>query len=192
MKNIYLIPILFLLTSCAFKRDHITIGYAPDYCPVKIVPVENVPVTVNVTDVRQNKNAVGCKKNGGGMECAYIVTDNDVAEVLKNAIEIELQARGFAISEGGAAIGIEFCKFNNDFKMGFFSGDACSEAIVHVLVKDRGEIKFSKTIFGYGWEEPCFLASGKNAALSLEEALKDTVQKIVNDPAFIDSLLKHN
>lgn len=191
MKPFYLIPLIFLLSGCALMRDHITIAYNPTFYPVEeIVQVENIPVAVNVTDGR-NHNAVGCKKNGYGMEMAYIIAKNDITQVLKEAIEIELQKRGFVISKGATEVCIEICKFKNNFEMGFFSSDSQSESISHVIVKDQnGTVKFSKIVMGLGCEKNCFLMMGKNARLALEAALGDTVQKIVNDPIFIDSLIR--
>jgi uncharacterized lipoprotein len=167
MKFIALIMLSCLLTGCAFTRDYVGIEYKPYFMPQRIVGAENVEVSVNVNDVRVKEN-IGYKVNGYGMEMANIMANNDVAEVFKNAIICELQQRGFVITYDGSNLNIELCKFFNDFKPGLFSGS------------------------GFGKEEPCFLAGGKNASLALERSLYHAVQKLMNDPDFILALLANN
>lgn len=189
MNRLAILSMCFLLSGCAFTRDHISLDYKPTITPEKISDAKDVRVAVDVVDARLNKEAVGCKKNGYGVETAYIVADNDVTEILRNAVISELDQRGFTISEGENKVEIELCKFFNDFKVGFFSGGASSEALVTVVVKnEEGQITYTKTVMGLGVVETCFLANGKNAALALESALHNTVQTIVNDPNFIAAL----
>lgn len=181
-----------MLTSCALSRDYVTIDYQPQVNTVKLEEVENVQVAVHVIDSRINKSAVGCKKNGYGMEMADIIAENEIDILIKAALESELMGMGFNISEGDKEIKFEIIKFINNFELGFWNAEAKSEFIAHVLVLDReGNVRFSKTIFGLGLEKNCYLASGKNARLSLERALNNAVLKIVNDQDFIEAIKKN-
>lgn len=188
-KYIALMMLPCLLTSCAFTRDFADIQYRPNLIPQRMVGAENIAVSVDVQDMRVKKN-VGCKLNGYGIEMAKILPKNDVAEVFKNAIVFELQERGFVISEDGINLNIEIYKFFNDFKPGFFSvGAANSETFLNVTLRKGSMIAYSKTIFGFGEEETCFLTSGTNASLALEKSLHHAVQRLMDDPDFISSLL---
>lgn len=177
------------LTGCALTRDYVEIEYKPCSTPQTIVGSENVEVAVNVNDLRVKEN-VGCKMNGSGMEMANIMATNDVAESFKNAIIWELQQRGFVISNDGSNLNIELCKFFNDYKPGFFTASANSEAVLNVTLRKKdGVIVYSKTIFGFGEEETCFITGGHNASLALEKSLQHAVQRLMNDPDFIRALL---
>lgn len=191
MKFIALIMLSCLLTGCAFTRDYVGIEYKPYSMPQRIVGAENVEVSVNVNEVRVKEN-IGYKVNGYGMEMANIMANNDVAEVFKNAIIWELQQRGFIITYDGSNLNIELCKFFNDFKPGLFSGSAKSETFLNIILKKNGMVVYAKTISGFGKEETCFLAGGKNASLALERSLYHAVQKLMNDPDFILALLANN
>lgn len=192
MRFILFIILSGLLTGCAITRDYVDIEYTPCFVPQKIAGAENVEIAVNVNDIRGKEN-IGCKINGYGMEMANIMANNDLAELFKNAITFELFQRGFVISCDGSNLNIELCKFFNNFKLGLFSGSADSETVLNVVLrKKNGVIAFSKTIFGFGREETCFVAGGKNASLALEKSLYHAVQNLVNDPDFISVLLSNN
>jgi uncharacterized lipoprotein YajG len=136
MKSLIFLPLLLILTGCAFTREHVTISYnpIPETC---CEWVNNIQVSVHVIDDRVDKSIVGCKKNGCGMETAYLLANNDISEVLENALKIELQQRGFVISEGGNSIHLEIYKFRNNYEIGIFSADAKSELLIHLSVNDQ-------------------------------------------------------
>lgn len=81
--------------------------------------------------------------------------------------------------------------FRNHFKAGFWSGDAVAEVIMEVTVKNQGgQIVYSKLVAGQGKNPNIQLASGSNAKVALDAALKDAMDKMFADKAFIDALLK--
>lgn len=189
MKFIALIILSCLLTSCALTRDYVDVEYKPYSVPQRVAGAENVEVAVHMNDLRVKEN-VGCKINSYGIEMANIMANNDVAEVFKNAVIWELQQRGFVIAYEGSNLNIELCKFFNDYKPGFFSASANSEAVLNVILRKKdGMIVYSKTILGFGEEETCFLTGGNNASLALERSLYHAVQRLMNDPDFIWALL---
>jgi uncharacterized lipoprotein YajG len=186
------ILVLSLLTGCALTTAQIPLTYIPQSNVSKLSDAKNITVTVVVHDQRDSKDAVGAKKNGFGMDMAPIVATNDVATLLKSAIETELNNRGFNLGTSNAvSVVAELSKFYNDFKVGFWAGDAVAEVTMNILIKNQdGEIIYSKIISGHGKEPNIQLASGKNAMLALNAALKDALDKMFNDPDFIPTLLK--
>lgn len=188
-----LLAAAFLLNGCAFTKDHVSINYVPHANITRTTGAETVTVNVSVADLRATKDKVSTKKNGYGMETAPILADNDVAEVLKGAIESELKQRGFHVGRGSVVVLAELSKFYCDFKTGIWAGDAVAEMTMNVQVKrPDGTIACSTLIYGQGVEPNIQLASGKNAQLALDAALQDAVAKLFMNSAFVDSLLQSN
>lgn len=181
-----------LLTGCALTTDTISLSYAPQGNVSELSGAKNITVTIVVRDQRDNKNSVGAKKNGFGMDMAPIIATNDVATLVKDAIETELTNRGFNLGTNNAiSVVAELNKFYNDFKVGFWAGDAVAEVTMNILIKNQnGEIIYSKLVSGHGTVPNIQITSGNNARLALNAALKDALEKIFNDTDFIDTLLK--
>ena len=183
--------IFALLNGCALTKAHISLTYVPQANLAKIDGADSVTVRLDVKDGRTIKDKVGVKKNGYGMEMAAIIAKEDVAITVKNAIEAELANRGFRLGGGEISIVSELSKFYNDFKIGFWSGTAVAEVIMNVQVKKAdGSLVFSKLVTGEGRKEGLWVASGSNAKVALDSALRDAVDKLFSDAAFIDAMLK--
>ena len=176
--------------GCAITTDRIHIDYAPDAAST-VSGAEQVRVVVTVVDARTIRDKVSCKKNGYGMEMAPIVADRDVTETVADAITAELRTRGFAMGDGGATVHCELQRFYNDFKVGFFAGDALAEVVVNVQVRrPDGTIVFVHTFVGEGKEPNTQINGGHNAKAALDRALKNAVLQLVDDRDFLDALLR--
>jgi uncharacterized lipoprotein YajG len=124
------------------------------------------------------------------MELGEIISNNDVVQLVQESIKTELTNRGFIINDGDIVINVELIKFFNDFKTGFFAGDAFTEVLMGSQVKiSYGNIVYNKIITGSYIEQNIQLATGNNAKLALEGALKDAVSKLINDSDFIMALM---
>jgi uncharacterized lipoprotein len=185
-----LFTMAFLASGCALTKDYVVLSYDPQTNVEKIEGAGTVKVRVEFSDVRTVKDKVSCKKNGYGMEMARIIARNDAAQTVKNAIETELKNRGFNLTEGSVSVFAELTKYYNDFKLGFWSGRAVAELVMNVQVKkpDRS-ILYSRMIAGENGPT-VQLASGKNAKIALDRALKDAISKLFDDASFIDSIFK--
>jgi uncharacterized lipoprotein YajG len=168
--------------GCALTKDRVDIGYTPMANAPKVSGGGSVSVTAS--DQRPDKSRVGVKKNGYGMEMAPIESKRAVSDYVQNAIEAELKNRGFRIGEG-RRVNVSIRRFANDFKMGFFAGDAVAELEMEVTVPGTG---FSKRIDSRGKEEGIQLASGHNAQVALEDALRKGLQQLFADAAFLRAL----
>lgn len=194
MKNILIILSLFLLTGCALTRDHISLGYEP-MTDVQVIPeAEKTAVHVAVADKRVNKDRVGRKVNGYGMPMALIVCDNQVDELVKEALLKELANRGFVTNKDDPQIvvNVDLNKMSNKFHLGFFSFTGRSETILTIKIQNRdGTTAYHKNITGQGIEPEAWLATGRYAKPPLELSLKSAVEHIIQDPEFINALLNH-
>ena len=185
-----LLAMVFLASGCALTKDYVVLSYDPQVNIEKIKEADTVKVKVEISDVRTIKDKVSSKKNSYGMEMAQIIAQNDVADTLKKAIEAELKNRGFELADGSVLVLAELNKYYNDFKTGFWSGRAVAEVVMNVQVKKPDKtILYSKMIAGEN-SHTVQLASGKNAKITLDSALKDAISKLFNDTPFMDSLFK--
>jgi len=185
-----LLVMVFLASGCALTKDYVVLFYDPQTNVEKIKDADTIKVKVEILDVRAIKDKVSSKKNAYGMEMAPIIAQNDVADTLKKAIEVELKNRGFDLGEGSVLVFAELNKYYNDFKTGFWSGRAVAEVVMNVQVnKPDKTILYSKMIAGEN-SHTVQLASGNNAKYVLDAALKDAISKLFNDTAFVDSLFK--
>jgi uncharacterized lipoprotein YajG len=177
----------WLLSGCAFTTGHVDVSYQPAAQPTKIAGPDSPRVRVEVTDKRTTQ-AVGQKINGFGMKTADIVSNGDVPGTLKSAFETELTNRGFVEGADGDLVSVTLNNFQNQFTLGFFSGDATATIGINVTVKhSNGSVAFDKYITGESkdWIE---VAGEDNAQRMLNAAMQDAVTKVFADNAFIDSL----
>lgn len=180
------------VSACALSEDTVSLQYQPMQNATEIPGAKQTGIVVSVVDARaENRDRVSVKKNGYGMEMAAIRSDRDVAGFVKEAIESELKARGFRVGEGPAQAKADLLKFYNDFKIGFFSGDAVAEVAFNIQVAgSNGAILYSKPISSSGKAADILLASGSNAKEALENGLRTAIANLMNDPAFIAAVLK--
>ncbi len=177
------------LTGCAFTTGHVDVAYRPTTQAAKIADSNSPHVIVEVTDKRPTK-VVGEKMNGFGMKTADIVSNNDVPAIVKSAFETELSNRGFALGAGGDVVAVSLGNFQNQFTLGFFSGEANADVGMTVVVKRHdGSVAYNQYITGQSkdWVE---IAGEDNAERQLDAALQDAVSKVFADNAFVDSLKK--
>ena len=103
-------------------------------------------MSVVVTDKRPTQ-VVGQKINGYGMKTAEIVSNTDVPGTLKGAFETELNSRGFTEGAGGNLVLVSLSNFENQFTLGFFSGDATATIGMQVTVKrPDGSVAYDKYV----------------------------------------------
>lgn len=187
--------VLFLavgMSACALSEDTVSLQYHPMAGVTPIAGAKQVGVVVAVADARtDHRDRVSVKKNGYGMEMAAIRSDRDVPGLVKEAIETELRAQGFRVGEGSVQAKADLLTFYNDFKIGFFSGDAVAEVTFNIqIVGQNGAILYSKPVTSTGKAPDILLASGSNAKTALENGLQAAVANLMTDPEFIKAVLK--
>ena len=122
--------------------------------------------------------------------CGISLT-NDIAKTFADAIKFELQNLGFKIGDNGKKLTVGLVRFYNDFKMGFFAGDAVADGLINVAIKDKsGELLFSKSYEGGAIEPNIQLALGHNAEIALKKTMANIVEKIAHDKDMHSALLK--
>jgi len=193
LRYITLIAIASIFTGCALTEDKIDIPYQGRGNITVVDGADKVNVEVKNEDKRTVfKDRVGAKKNGYGMEMAKIVPSNDVAKTFSDAVLFELENLGFKNGAGGKVVKVELIRFYNDFKMGFFAGDAVADGLINVVVTNtKDEVIFSRSYEGGGIYPNIQLALGENAREALIKAMTDIVGKVAQDKDLHAALLKN-
>lgn len=181
-----------LLSGCAMTVDKIDVPYQGRGNITVVEGAQNIVVEVKEFDKRTVfKDRVGAKKNGYGMEMASIEAVNDVAKTFAQAVAFEFEQLGFKIGQGGKLVKVELIRFYNDFKMGFFAGDAVADGLINVHVVDKSGVNlFTRSYEGGGMEQNIQLASGENARAALMKAMTDIVGKVAQDKELHQALMK--
>jgi uncharacterized lipoprotein YajG len=185
--SVLLTASLLLISGCALTTGHVDLAYQPTTQASKLAKPESPRVSVVVRDKRPTQ-VVGQKMNGLGMKMADIVSNTDVPGTLKSAFETELKNRGFTEGGGGNVISVSLGNFENQFTLGFFSGDATATIGMQVTVtRPNGSVAYDRYITGQAkdWVE---VAGEDNAQHELDAAMQDGVSKVFADSAFIGSL----
>lgn len=180
------------ISGCALTTDRIQIQYNQQQAVSQIPGASNVSVNVQVADQRQDKSKVSSKKNAYGMEMAPIVATEDVVVTVRRAIEQELRARGFQLVSDAALVQIaaDITRFYNDYKTGFFAGEAVADLNMSITVKSKkGEQLYSRHIVAQGIEPNVQLASGPNAQLALSRALENGLKSLFENQDFVSALM---
>ena len=192
LRYITLLAIASIFTGCALTEDKIDIPYQGRGNITVVQGADKINVEVKNEDKRTVfKDRVGAKKNGYGMEMAKIVPSNDVAKTFSDAVLFELENLGFKNGAGGKVVKVELIRFYNDFKMGFFAGDAVADGLINIVVtNEKNEVIFSKSYEGGGIYPNIQLALGENAREALIKAMTDIVGKVAQDKDLHAALLK--
>jgi uncharacterized lipoprotein YajG len=182
----------FFVSGCALTVDEIDVPYMGRPNITAVEGASKVTVSVVEEDRRTvYKDRVSSKKNGYGMEMAAIVPKNNIAKTFSDAVKFELENLGFKVGDGGKRVGVELVRFYNDFKMGFFAGDAVADGLINIKVTDEaGQVQFAKSYEGGAIEPNIQLALGENARAALVKAMSDIVAKIAQDKDLHSALLR--
>lgn len=198
-----------LFSGCAFGTGHVNITYQPIIVATRLAAPDSPRVIVKVMDKRATQT-LGQKINGFGIETADLVADTDVPGTLEDAFETELHNRGFLKGRGGNVISVRLDTFENQFTIGFWSGEfvnqltlgpwsddsaapiGMSAATIGMDVTVRhpnGSLAYNRYFTGDS-KESIHIASENNAERTLDAAMQNGVSKVFIDSAFIDSLKK--
>lgn len=179
-----------LLNSCAYIPEQVGLDYMPRAISMDSPCQKQGQVYVYTIDNRRCAE-VGCKKGDGGIELASIHLTDDLADVINQAVTMEIENLGFGIAQGDVVVNIEVNKFYNDFKPRILSWNSVAELFMNVnVVRPDGMIVYSKTIIGMGENNRVWFASGQNAKLALDSALHDAIHKLIQDQAFLQALVR--
>ena len=178
------------LLACALSEDKVPVDYIANTGVARVAGAETVSLTVAGVDRRtQYTDRISTKKNGYGMEMARIVAANDVVEVVRGGVELELKTQGYAIGPGGLTVTVELQNFYNNYRTGFVSGSAVADVAIALKVRNAAGALVYSQLYDASVNNDIFMMTGPNAKAALEQALTLTTQKIIEDKALQAALL---
>jgi len=193
MRKLLVVVAILMLSGCAVTVDRIDVPYQGKANITVVDGADSVFLNVLNEDKRTVfKDRVSVKKNGYGMEMAAIVPNNDISKTFADAVSTELTNVGFKLGPNGKTVRVELVRFYNDFKIGFWAGDAVADGLINVQVlNQKGDVIYTCSYEGGAIEPNIMLATGENAKAALVKTMADIVAKVVQDKDLQAALLKN-
>jgi Uncharacterized lipoprotein len=182
--------LLLMITAvpgCLMAPSSVPITYQPESNTTPVRGASSMHVHVVGQDQRANTTNVGQNDQQS------VVTSNNVGDTARDAVQSELQARGFLIDNGPASTGVrvQIVKLNGHFFSTLFYSSYTAELTMHVEVERPAKaIAYSQSFDATDTTHPAVFGSvSKDFGDALSGALEQGVAKLFDDPAFINVLL---
>src|SRR6266481_7341293 len=175
------------VTGCVLNPLSVPVTYEPASNIAPVPGASSVHVHVVGEDQRADKT------NVGQYDQQPIVPGNNVIDTARDAVQSELQARGFVIDNGPASkiVRVRVQRLSGHFFSTLFFSSYTAELIMHVEVESPGKmIGYSQSFDETNTYHPSMFASlSDDFGAALSGALKQGVAKLFDDPAFIAALI---
>ncbi len=180
------------VSACALIEDKVPIDYVPANEAAPVPGASGVVVSLAAIDARQTRtDRVSTKKNLYGMEMAKIVATNDLALLVRSAVERTFRAEGFGVAAGGLAVTIELQTFYSNYHATVLIGSAEAEVAFALKVRNASGALLYQNFYSASGTVDRFqhLSPGDNAKEALEKALAAAVKQVADDKALQAALL---
>ena len=175
------------VTGCVLNPLSVPVTYQPASNIAPVPGASSVRVHVVGEDQRADKT------NVGQYDQQPVVTSNNVIDTARDAVQSELQARGFVIDNGPASkiVRVQVQRLSGHFFSTLFFSSYTAELIMHVEVERPDKaIAYSQSFDETNTYHPSMFASlSDDFGAALSGALDQGVAKLFDDPAFIAALI---
>lgn len=182
--------LLSFCAACAIIPEQVEVNYTSDPTVVK-TPVAGAPIVgLQVIDSRHVESAVWIadKKNGYGMRMASINAQKPVADLVREALVAELQARAIRVGDGRMSVAVEITHLETEYRLRFLTVGAVGTMNLSVLVKRvDGSIAYART-FATTNDADGLMGVPAMARQGIEAVLSKIIGQIMADPAFLGAL----
>lgn len=180
------IPFLFLI-ACAHADQKLILDFNIKNQASTIGA--NRALNVDINDNRVNKEVIG-KRIFSAEDAPKIKIDANLAEILRQKITQNLTGRGFKLGND-KIVELNINTLSYDAKIGYPVGTGRAEISIRVAVYDsKSSNKFMKN-YGTVVNSKHFMYPLESTiAETVNNLLRDTLQEIVSDDSFLESLLK--
>jgi uncharacterized lipoprotein YajG len=189
------LPVLLLmlvatLAGCALNPLSVLVTYQRESNIAPVAGASLIHVQVVGEDQRADKTSVG------QYDQQPIVAGNNVIDTARDAVQSELQARGFVIDSAPAntVVRVQVLRLSGHFFSSLFFSSYTAELIMHVEVERPGKgIAYSQSFDETDTYHPSVFANvSDDFGAALSGALQKGVAQLLEDPAFMAALLaKH-
>lgn len=166
----------------------VKLDYASATGVASVAGAEAVPVSVTGLDLRtEDRDRISTKK---GVLRSPVKAQNDVADLVRQAVETELKAEGFPSRRGGVGIVAELEEFESKYILLLFNNTAEAKVSFTLKVKGaNGITRYSRLYSGVGRESYGLAETGDTAKLALERALAAAMQEVIGDRGLSQAIL---
>lgn len=177
-----------LLAGCAFGVRNATLLYPPkgDAGAVPAAQASPAPAPakgtiglVTFVDQRSDKSVVGTMRNGFGMRTADVLANNSVTEWVTQAVKLELEKSGYAVTLGaapaaGTVVSGEVLKVFCDMYMSY-----TGQVSLRVQLSRDGKDLLTRNYDGEGSAGIAFAGTAESFAESLSRALAAALKPFI-------------
>lgn len=189
MKNWSLVFAIVVLQGCAFSQSVLEVEHSAEANfrgPISAVDGFEILRPV-LSDQRADRNRIGAKKNGYGMETADISSSKPVEDILASAIVAGFQANGHSLGETNAI------SVTGDVKRFWFDTD-----VNFWTVEFTGEVQCSLKFFSHGgdlihqgnYTGAHSIKKGGGLEKTWTEVMSKAVDNLVEDIMFDEDLVE--
>jgi len=180
MKKLAMFLLVFSLAGCAYIDQNLRVT------PQVAIEQENIgngkQVALRVVDDR-DQQLIG-KRGVQYFPGGKISTNQDLAEVLKNAFIIGLRRKGFepvGENDSNLLIKAELRSLSYETSMGFFTGGNIGTAVLKVIASQPSGKTYEKTYRSEKEIRTAFIGSQETNAKVVNDALADALNKVFED-----------
>ena len=178
------------IVGCAPAAVDVPITYVPQTNVQQVRGAESVRIDVQIRDARTNKAEIGAFADP--IHTSEITTNDNLTDTVKDAVQTELQNRGFKVGAGGPAIVIDINGLDVRHHVSLF-GDKTARAVMmmHVrVIRKNGDTLYSQEAAGErGESNVWYYESVGSPKHFVNLAIQDCIRHLFADPKFIDALL---
>ncbi len=180
----------FLTAGCALTKADLNISY--DLAKAERGPLSSVnPLKISIseiTDSRKDKEVIGHKINGLGMETADIVTKKPVPEIMRSALMAMFEKNGHLLKDAGGQVVLdgEIKEFWLELQMNMMTVEFMGTMTMVLNVKDANQsVLYTQEYQGY-YDEKKAIGYVK----SWENVMNITLEKLMYQIATDRELVK--
>lgn len=194
-KAYLVLGVVTLFTGCAAVPETQSLVYEPQEGTTLLPGASDAIVNVAIQDAREDKRRISNKRHNWGFDMASIYSEEPVEDVVKLAIENELEARGFKLGNTASTVSVNGSIIdlysNLHMYSGFWSGKTVADSTVQIeIVSNTGESLYLREISVNPEHTGVLYQSSYNLARPVEMAIEETLDVLFEDQAFINALLQ--
>jgi uncharacterized lipoprotein YajG len=182
-----LLWLIATVAGCVLNPLSVPVTYQPASNVAPVPGAVSVHVHVVGEDQRADKTSVGQYGNQS------VSTSNNVIDTARDAVQAELQARGFVVDSAPASlvVRVQVLRLSGHFFSSLIFSSYTAELIMHVEVERPGKvIAYSQSFDETDTYHPSVFANiSDDFGAALSGALNQGVAKLFDDPAFMAALI---
>ena len=187
MKKIGMLVLVFL-AGCAYIDQNLRVS--PQLTVLEANIGQDKKVALRVVDDR-SEQLIGRRAGGYGYGMAKITTDQDLAEILRNAFIKGLRKKGFEpveMNDPGVSLRVELRSLAYDTSMGFWTGGNIGNAAIKIIASQPSGKTYEKTYRGQREVQTVFIGSQETNTDVVNGALSDVLGNVFSDRELLDFL----